>query len=670
MSFSTVKALYKKEMLDIFRDKKTIIVMLVVPLLLYPAIFFFSAQIMATAMQDAQQKTYKVAFNFEENSDKIETIMNNTDDEYDYSFSIIDGIKDCKTALENKEIDAYIGLSEVNKKKTYEIYYMSSQTDSLNVSSMLEEILLEYRNEIRVEKIESAGLNAEEVLNSVAVEYKDTASSEQSVGYLLGSMLPMILVTIIVMSATYPATDVTAGEKERGTLETMLTLPITSQDMFVSKFMAVATVAVFSAFANILSMSFVTGLMYTSILSSDTEVKFNIYSFVPAILIMFLCVVVFSLFMSALTMGICAMAKSFKEAQNYMTPFTLIVMFAGFGAMIPSLELTLTTSLIPVLNICLMIKQLLAFEYNIVLIFLVFISNILYAIISIMLLGKMYNSENIMFSESGSEIKLFERRANLKSGGTPEIADAVIILLVSIIAMFFISITIGTKNILLSVALPQIFFVAICIGCAVYLKYDIKQTFSFNKISVVQILGAIVTGIGMIMLNLVMSSIVSMIVKDSTENLNTSMELLTEGRSLPVLLLIIALIPAVCEEILFRGYFYASVRNRVKPIYAITIVSLVFGIYHMNLAQSIVTAIIGMILAVAVYKGKSIFASMIIHFMNNGISVICMQYPENSLVTYIDNINTPIEIILFSVSGAVLCLFGIKLLSKKSVEKL
>lgn len=671
MNFKIISALYKKEILDIFRDKKTIMIMLVVPLLLYPAIMFFAAQISVSIINDAQQKSYDVVLDFEDGRDDIIDIFNDDTDEYDYSFNVVENVTDCPAALAEKSIDAYVTLENNGEKPVYKIYYLSSETDSANVSSMLEDMLLIYRNNLRASAIDGLGYDSEAILYPVDVEYNDTASSEQSVGYLLGAILPVILVVIIVMSATYPATDITAGEKERGTLETLLTLPLKSQEIFTAKFLAVTTIAVFSAMLNIASMGIVAGYMYTSIsaMSGISAEKINISSFIPALAIVIVCVIIFATFVSAVTMGICSMAKSFKEAQNYMTPLTFIIMIVGYISFIPNVELNMSTAIIPVLNICLLIKQLLNFEYNFLLIAIVLISNLLYAFISVMLLGKMYNSENIMFEESSKDIKLFERRADIKAGGCPGRWDAFIILLVAMIGMIYISALALKINVLCAISFPQIFFLVICFGSAWYLKCDIKRTFSIKMPSVRNITGGIVLAAGMLGANLILSGLLSNIMKDSTDSLSSSMDIIDSSTNVIQMILIVGILPAICEEILFRGYLYSSVKDKVKPVYAMLIVSVVFGIYHMNFVQSIVTAVIGMFLVYALYRTDSIFIPMLMHCINNTVSVLTMKYPDNSVSKFIDGIDGIPQTALFIIIDVLLIFAGIMLTGKPKSRK-
>lgn len=671
MNFKITASLYKKELLDIFRDKKTIIIMLVVPLLLYPAIFVFAAQISVSVMNETQEKSYTIALDFEESADKIKSVFENDSSEYGYSVKIADSNGDCKKALENKDINAYITAEKNDSGKTvYKIYFLSSDSDSANAASVANDMLLEYRNDLRTEILENNGIEADSVLEPIIIEQNDTASSEQSVGYMLGSILPVVLTVIIVMSATYPATDITAGEKERGTLETLLTLPVSGKEMFASKFLAVSTIAVFSAFVNILSMAAATGFLYTSVVTYNSEISIDISSFIPSAAITGICVIIFAMFISAMTMGICSMAKSFKEAQNYMTPFTLIVMLAGYISFIPSVEFTPSTALVPVLNICLLIKQIFTFEYNTALILEVFVSNLAYAAFSIIILSRIYNSENILFEENAKEIKLFERRANIKSGGTPGIGDAVIVLLLSVIFMIYSSAIIASKlPLIYSVIIPQFFFAAICIASALYLKCDMKKALFFKKPKFIYIISAVIIGLGNILINMVLTSVFSLFMNDSTDEMNQSMQLITDGRPFIQLLFAIGILPAVCEEILFRGYLYSSIKNKMKPFMAMIVVSLTFGIYHMNLIQSAVTAIIGIILVYSVYKTECIFVSMIIHAMNNSFSVICMSYPDNAVISRINEIQPVTGIIIFAVVGILFIFAGFFIIKKAADYK-
>lgn len=135
--------------------------------------------------------------------------------------------------------------------------------------------------------------------------------------------------------------DATAGEKERGTLETLLTLPVGNDELITGKFFAVSTVAVASAVLNLVSMLLMSIYFYAVIQTEDAQkLHINLTDFIPALLIVLLCTVAFALFISAVTMCVTTFARSFKEANNYATPLMLVVMFASFVTFVPNIEFT------------------------------------------------------------------------------------------------------------------------------------------------------------------------------------------------------------------------------------------------------------------------------------------------------------------------------------------
>ena len=121
---------------------------------------------------------------------------------------------------------------------------------------MIEKILLDIRKEKTENGLEELGLDPDAVLKPFEYTYLNRATNEENAGYLVGMIVPFLLITSILMGALYPAIDATAGEKERGTLETLLTLPVRNLELIVAKFFATSTVAVGAAFLNIVSMGF------------------------------------------------------------------------------------------------------------------------------------------------------------------------------------------------------------------------------------------------------------------------------------------------------------------------------------------------------------------------------------------------------------------------------
>ena len=329
--------------------------------------------------------------------------------------------------------------------------------------------------------IEDAGLSPKLILSPLVFKNKDIASKEQTTGNLLGMVLPMLLVISLLMGTMYPAIDATAGEKERGTLETLLTLPVTNREIIISKFFTIAMIGIASALLNLISMGLM-GIYMVKLVGSLGGAKFNVSigSFIPAIIITILAVLVFSLFISAVTMCITAFASSYKEANNYITPMTLVVMLTGYIAFIPNIELTRNMALVPVANICLLVKNILSFKYDMAIIALVLLSNVVYAGIAILFLGRIYDSEAILFDEGRSGIQLFEKRINMKKGGVPTTGDAWFILFVMLILTIYLGSIFQVKFGIGGVVMIQIMLLAIPMLFVVYTKRSIIKTYNIN----------------------------------------------------------------------------------------------------------------------------------------------------------------------------------------------
>ena len=478
MNYKKLKTLYKKEIMDVLRDKKTILTMVVLPVILYPLLFLIIMQVVSMISQSQQERTYYVAYSNVADDDRmaLNDWIKGKNDKLEYKIEEVES-DDPDKDMDDENIDAYITTSIAGEQVTYEIHYLSAVTNSNTVEGMLKEEIESYAKHIAEQNAKASGLDVQAVLYPVVSKSKDQSSSESSIGSILGGIIPFLMITAILMGSMYPAIDATAGEKERGTLETLLTLPVGNMELIMSKFLSVATISVVSVFINTLSMGGVAVYMFATIKSLTAE-EFNLSTFIPAILISIVCVIAFALFMSAVVMCVCAFAKSFKEANNYVTPVTLVVMLTGYIGFIPNIELTSKTALIPVANICLLMKALLVFKYDFSLIMIVLFSNIIYAFIAVWFLSRIYNSESILFGESLSGIKLFERRKNIKKGSIPSIQEGLLILVVALLLMVYIGGIMSLDNPVFGVVIPQIFIGLLPLCAAIYIKADILRVTS------------------------------------------------------------------------------------------------------------------------------------------------------------------------------------------------
>ena len=660
MRSKVVKLLLKKELLDVFRDRKAVIMLVLVPILIYPLIFFGAFAVMTMIQSNMEQGEYKIMLDVDDDGElasqleaygkkeadkssttdasKTEKLSVITYDEYISSEKIDTTGKSqddmVNEFLQKEEIDVYVATeADGNGKLTYKSKYVSSITDSNYGETVVNKVLGQMSADQMKATIEEAGLDADDVTHPFKIDRKDIASKEQSAGSLLGMILPFMLIVSLLMGTMYPAIDTTAGEKERGTLETLLTLPVRNTEIIIAKFLTVAFMGIISALLNILSMAvmivYVLKLMQSKMASSmgfDIS-NFHVSTFVPAMIVTVLAVLAFSLFISAITMCVAAFAKSYKEANNYITPLTLIVMLTGYIGFIPNINLTNKMAMVPVANICLLVKEMLLFKADMGVVAIVLLTNVLYAGIAIMFLGKIYNSESVLFDEGRSNLQLFEKRSNMEKGGVPTSGDAWFLVFFVMIAYLYIGTMFQMNYGIMGVLYSQLLILALPLIYVIYTKKSIRKTYSFNGFRPLKFLGALIFFTGVFLAENIYSSVMYEIFPEQYEGLNQGLAETLVGDNLLVSILIVALAPAICEEMMFRGFIFSGFRSRYKIVGSVIITSLIFGIYHTSLLRLVSTTMLGAGLAIIVYYTKSIFPSMVMHFMNNSIAVIGMFYP-------------------------------------------
>lgn len=626
MNMKRIGALLKRELKDILRDKKTLFTMVVIPILLYPLLIVGMSLLLSAIMSSQAEKTYLVAFDTDAAVEKeFETIFKENEEDIGYKIEIADA-GNYEEALDAEEIDAFV---RETGEGVYALNYLSAKDKSATAVSALNSAFDIYRENLREQKIEDAGLDVETLLNPISFQKEDLSSTEESVGNLLGSMMPFFIIVSILLGAIYPAIDVTAGERERGTLETLLTLPVTNFEMIMSKFLAVSVIACVSAMLNVFSMGGAMVFLVSNSISSLADVNMTIHyeTFIPGILFTLIVMMFFALLVTAVCMCTCVFAKSFKEANNYATPVMLIFMFGSYVTMIPDMELTAQTAAIPIVNVALMVEGLFQFSYNYGLFAIVLFSNVAYSLLAIMILGKIYNSESVLFSEGLSSIKLVSKRSDIKEKQMPGFGDVILILCVVLLLIFYIGSYAQIKWGFGGIAIQQGIILLCPLVYAWYIKADWKKLFSIQPPKPLQLLGAVFMGIGAFVGALLIGALLMPVFPDSAEGL-TQLDDMLAGVPVYLLVLVVVLMPAIGEELLFRGFVMGTLKNKCKPVVTVLVTTLIFAAYHMSLIKMFTIGIVGLGLTLAAYKTGSIAASMCVHFMNNLLSVLISSYPE------------------------------------------
>ncbi|MDO4710741.1 MAG: ABC transporter permease subunit/CPBP intramembrane protease [Peptostreptococcaceae bacterium] len=695
MNKKAIFTLYKREMLDILRDKKTVFMNVFVPIILYPLITILASQVMMSVQNSLNEQTYQIAIVSEHDAvDEMQRILgaevvpaeaqdsspeakdqdqnttksdpkrssvsqdqkskakdikeetpiskNETapdparngasNKDKDLRVQIVSS-EDPEADLKNKEIHAYIEVKEAktaDAKASYQIHYVASNVNSSTVTSFIQKKLEIYQEELRIQKLQEMGIEYDKVWDPIEIGETDHATQEQSIGSILGGIIPLLMIMGLVNGASNTAIDTTAGEKQRGTLETTFSFPVTRREIITSKFSAVATMASVSVLLNFLSIGVMGYYMYSlinSVASPDLAPTIDLASFLPAVLIMLVCVILFAIFISALSLALYSNAQSPKEAGIYATPIMLVTILVSYIGFIPNLDLSIKTALVPVVNVVLLIKSILIFEYDITLILMALVSNLAYGFLAIHLMYSVFEREDILFGEDSRFFRIFESRANIKPGGIPNIGEAIFVLILGLMGMIYIGSYFQIRFGFWGILSIQIIIFTLAVGYALYAKFDLKKVFSLKLPRASHVIGSILLWIGTLMIVALLSLFLSKIFPQSMEGLEMMEEMFSE-QSLLSLLLVVALAPAICEEVLFRGFVYSAFRKRFSPYAAMFFVSIFFGLYHMSLIKFFTTALLGFALNYSMHRSGSIITSSVMHFLNNALSVTALYFSE------------------------------------------
>ncbi len=645
MRIKIIKEIFKKEILDIVRDRKSIFMMIVVPILLYPIIMVLLMGIMNSSINKMTSETITLGLSSAPNAEFVEIVdSENAIREKEDTLGNIEiktNIKDYKSELEKGEIDAYIDNSI--KDNDYKVIINSASDESGIKSDAIFDVMNKYKRKMSEREIEKHGLNSKQILEPIKYEKVDITNSAKKAGMLLGQVIPFILIIGVLFGSIYPAIDVMAGEKERGTLETLFSLPISNMELVIGKYMAVSASAILTSLLNIISMSCTLGyFMKAESIYNPSMMHINYSVLGGAVLITVVSVILFAQVVSALAMCVCSFAKTFKEAQNYITPLMLIIMVPAYISMIPNISLSRITATIPVVNISLLIKSVISLRANMKMVSLVLIVNLIFVLISLVLLSKIFNSEDILFGEKRN-FKLIQSRSSIKEGSMPGISDGFMVYVLAFISLIYVSPILNMKLGIMGNTINQFIMALIPILVAVYIKADFKKLFSIKKIKIKDIIRAAVTWfVG----SLIMSVFVMILLKLFPDQMKVSEqlnEIIKSSGGLFTQIILFALVPAICEEILFRGFVLSAFRdkktfgqkNEKHIVFAIVVSGILFGIMHLDFIRIIPTSILGMVMAYNVYKSKSIFTSVGIHFFNNLLSVLSVNFGVHAMLLLI-----------------------------------
>lgn len=399
MNFRRIGVVYRKELIDTLRDRRTLIYQVVLPILAFPLLMvgFFGIAILF-AQRAAREDPTVMVLGGAHGPELTRRLQEAEDlkvvpEEDDYAQRI--GDKKLRAALRIPEGFEQRLIADPSVEQTLTVYHFERELRSRAVLRRVRRVIREFTDAVVQRRITEAGLTQASV-TPFEITRQNVASAEKVSGNIAGILLPYFIIFLCFNGAMLPAMDLTAGEKERGTLETLLAAPARRTDLVLGKFLLVLTSSLVTCFLAVtsLSITIIGGTRYFSQVSAD---MIAISISWRAMATVFLLVLPLAVLFSSVLLAVAVLARSFREAQSQITPLIFIVILPAMAAFIPGLDLTPRLALVPILNVSLVSKEILAGNYPWGTIGLIFASTTFYAAVALRVAIRQFQKEQVLF---------------------------------------------------------------------------------------------------------------------------------------------------------------------------------------------------------------------------------------------------------------------------------
>lgn len=668
MRWSNVFVIFRREVRDQVRDRRTLFMIFVLPILLYPilgiSVVKFTeafAQKPRTALVIGSEflPTVIPLLNAEKNG--FDASLFDSPDEATKLLVRAEPAKPPwldesvrERAIRQRDAEAVVvippdfidrlGKAESSESVETPILYDSTDEPSQITNLRVKEVLSRWKK-----KIVSARLQRDQKPASytepIAIKSVDIATESEVGGSVWSRLFPFLLVMMSLTGAFYPAIDLCAGEKERGTMETLLISPASRAEIVMGKFFTVVLASMMTALLNLVSMGLtgiqlanqVSGMAGGGVGAGHRRLSSVIAppTFTSAFW-MLLILIPLSVFFSAICLSLAVLAKSMKEGQYYMTPLYLVCLPLIFLTLAPGIELNLFYSLVPVTGVSLLLRALILGDYdNAWRFFLpVLVPTIVYGGIALRWAIDQFQREDVLFREAERfELKSWIRHLIRDKGPIPTGGEALLCFAFMLTSAWFLiqylaGMGLGSSTAIM--AAGQVAFILIPPLAMTFLLtssprrtlrlYQPKPRYLLLAIGLAFTLNPLINELRPIVEQLFP---VSPLIKAALE------QMMSKVPSLGATLLLFAVIPAICEELAFRGFILAGLESGHSERSSILLQALLFGFLHvlLSLFQQLFNAtLLGIVLGLLAVRSGSIVPGIVFHMLNNGMAILLSSW--------------------------------------------
>jgi sodium transport system permease protein len=675
-----------KELKETLRDRRTIITLVLMPLLIYPLLSVAFKKVLLTNLSASSEVVFLIAVESKEDKSILlgyltlgESLIKNSrnnstnsqeasrDDSFESEQKNQSGRKikilirpdlepsmpDLEASVENRQADVGFRIIRTEPYPSgrmnlpaidCEVVFLEKSVMSERAVEFIESRLravndIALDRQLKREKIERR-------MTPIKANHKAIPHQQESLMKSLATLIPLVLILMTITGAVYPAIDLTAGERERGTLEILIAAPVPRMGLLLAKYTAVVVVSLLTATVNLAAMMVtVLSIGLGPFLFGEEGLSLGVVAQIFGLLILF------ALFFSAILLSVTSYARSFKEAQTYLIPLMLVSLAPGMLSMIPGLKLEGPLAVVPLVNIVLLARDLFHDAVDPTYSAVVLLSTVGYSLLAIAVAARTFGSDAILYGSRGSWSDLLRRPAEHRV--TPSVSHA----LSSLLLMLPLFILIGSslnhiQNLSLgwrlgiNSAVTAVLCGGIPVIVAVCNNISIRDGFQLLSSSPIAFAAAIMFGLSLwpfVFEIVLISKDLMARVSDSPGTFILSDDLMEKVKkmmeemrsfSLAAVLCALAVIPAVFEEFFFRGYLLGAIRSQSGPVRGVLISAACFGLFHivtggvLTLERFLPSTFLGIILGWVCVRSGSVFPGMVLHACHNGVLLTISHYQE------------------------------------------
>lgn len=677
--------LCQKELRETLRDRRTIVTLVLMPLLVYPILSMTLNRFLLTAAANTDTKLL-IGLESDEEGQWLKDLLTSPDSQPPDAIVKASGESIAQFAyvgppsgqslediLNAKLVDVIV---RIDRQPPYQVQITSLGTEPNGI--VAKRILTErihYFNQAKLrETFATLGLPAPQ---PIAVE--TTQLGADSKPTLLASIIPLVLVLMTITGAVYPAIDLTAGERERGTMEALMASPVPRGAVLIAKYVAVVTVALLTALANFGAM-FITlwaGGLLELLVGKDQPLPWLQFVQIFGLLILF------SSFFSAVLLALTSFARSFKEAQAYLIPLMLVSLAPGVLSLMPGVQLTSGLAIVPLLNIILLSREILAGSAAVVPSCAAIFSTLCYAAAALSVAARLFGNDAVLRSSELSFAGAMRRPTTPTPVATLSAAATTLALLFPVYYVtsnalsLFATIDIGVRLVINALALFAVFG-GLPLISALYCRNRLSSTYRFRAPHWLHCLAAIMLGLGAwtwaheIYL---FGEWLGLSTLDDSKIAQVR-DLVASFRRVPPWLVVatLAITPGVIEELFFRGYLFSALRSQLSPWRTILLSALLFGVFHVLTGKSLLlerflpTTLLGILLGWIVWRSQSVWPGILMHVTHNGFLEMVAYFREDLEAQGVGSVEQTHLPWTWMICGSLLVVTAILLIQKSSVS--